>query len=342
MSGRASAIVAVVLVACGGSPTAGPASQSRQGSPPSTALVSLGCSLPIANVGRLSDEVYFVSVPTGAMTAPKTTFARVPGSPALRRTVADPVLYGQSDDATYDWPLRRWVPARFSAISPDGTQYAYAKGGSGPSVDIHIVNIATGKDHVAATGDNFWPLVFNKDGVYLTQRTAPAGLFAGGGIFLLDPITDKVREVHAPGAVEAWQVISGKFAYGGGFNPAAPAGSGETSNELIRLDMTTGAIERLAYRPGQPVVIAGTTSDGRIIASIQGGLYFVDSQAQTTLIMDADGGASIFTDRDQTWFLSWSMPRRLYSVSGNRAEHVMDFPAYTNPNSYMSLAGGCY
>jgi hypothetical protein len=283
------------------------------------------------------------------MTAPKSAFDWVPDSGplwGLRRTIAEPVLYGQGDDATYDRPLHRWIPAHSSAVSPNGGQYAYASKGPGDSKDsasVHIVNVLSGQDRVAATGDNFWPLMFNSDGVYLTQRSG-ANLWGGGGIFLLDPITNKVRQLHGAGKVEIWQIIGGRFAYGARFNPAdpMPAGMGEAPNELIRLDMTTGVIDALVYRPGQAVAFAGKTSDGRIMASFPGGLHFVDWQGQTTLIRDAPGDASIFTDDEQTWFLSGSTPRHVYNLSGNRAKHVMDFDAYTNPNRYMSLAGGCY
>jgi hypothetical protein len=341
------ALLTIVVVACGGPPAVGLASQSRQLSPAPSPLTNALCNLPIANVGETSGEVYFVAVPTGVMTTPTIAFEGVPASGALwglRRTVTEPVLYGQGDDAAYDWPFHRWIPARSSAISPDGTQYAYAGRGSGESAAIHIVNVTTGQDRVAASGDNFWPLVFNNDGVYLTQRSG-AGFWAGGGLFLLDPATGSVRQVHAPGAYEGWQFINGNFAYGSDANPAdpSPAGRGEgATDELIRLDMTIGVIEHLLYQPGQGIGFIGLTVDGRTMASLSGGFSLVDSQGHTTLIMDAPAGAFTFTDNSHTWFLTWNSPRHLYRLSGNSAEHVMDFQAYTNPNDYMSLAGGCY
>jgi hypothetical protein len=280
------------------------------------------------------------------MTTPNVAFETVPESRSQWgrwRTVAEPVLYGNVAHASYDWPLHRWIPASHWAVSPDGHQYAYVREGSGGLVDIHIVNVATGRDRVAATGDNFSPMAFNVDGLYISQGP-PGRMWFGGGIFLLDPLTDTVRQVHAPGKVEIWSLIAGRFAYGARFNPAdpMPAGMGEAPNELVRLDMTTGVIDALAYTPGKVAYLLGKTPDGRILAGLRGGIYFLDSQGQTIWITDSLNGAAIFSDDKETWFLSYSSPRHLYVLSGDRVEHVMEFEAYTNPNRYMSLAGGCH
>jgi hypothetical protein len=284
------------------------------------------------------------------MSSPQTVFKPVPagGVTYMSQTIAKPILYGQGD-GTYDWVMRRWLPTHSSAVSPDGTRYAYAVGNpSNEDQTVHIVDIASGEDKVAATGRGYWPLAFNSDGLYIIQSWG--GMSGGGLLLLLNPSTNELRQLY-PFRQESgkrWRLILGHFAYGADLNPADPnpPGSGEAPNSLIRLDLTTGAIRQLVYRPGETVWPVGQTSDGSAIAALPEGIALIDAQGNMAPVNGTTNRMMVIQDSQNTWFLTTMTARpSLYRLSGLEAIHVFDLslPAgfFAPLGSYLSPGGGC-
>lgn len=259
----------------------------------------------------------------------------------IQRTVAQPILYG-SMDGTFDWPMNRWIPSSYSAVSPGGSEYAYAGPGPGDLTSIHVVDVATGRDRIVANGDSLFPLIFGSSGVYLIQSSA--GMSKSGSLFLLDPMSGRLRQLYRSSSKrESWQLVIGNAAYGSDLNPADPnpPGSGEANDELIRLDLATGQVEPVVYIPGHPVAFVGQTADGRPIASLLGGLYIIDAGGSRSLISGVSGRAAPLTDATQTWLLDWDSTS-LFRLAGAAAIKVVDLRVQPSlPTSYLVLAGGC-
>src|SRR5713226_8151563 len=96
----------------------------------------------------------------GFISFPSATYQADPngvlsGSPDNSYTTkASPVLHGSGGWPFYDLAMRRWLPAGPGQTSPDGRSYAYivpAAPSSKPTA-VHVVQVATGSDHVISIG----------------------------------------------------------------------------------------------------------------------------------------------------------------------------------------------
>ena len=275
---------------------------------------------------------YFLTVPTGASTTSKLIFRQ---SGILYQTVDQPPLLGTTQNlGFYDRAFGRWIPADASAVSPDGAHFAYASGAPGGPNELHIVDVRTGTDHLITNVGRYYPLDYRADGLYLSQRST-SGLWAGSGIFVLDLKTNVIRRLHSSSRTEWWTATLGNFAYGSDLNPSDPhpPGSGETSDELVRADLTTGAVVRFQYHPGQSVTVEGITPSGQLLARIGTlGVRLISASGDAVAIPGAPAGASAFIDSQRTWlFVVVPAPTtsdfkilKLYLLSGGRAVHIMD------------------
>lgn len=75
-------------------------------------------------------------------------------------------------------------------ISPDGQHYAYADEPAAPGQvklgGVHVVDLATGADHLFRPGAADWfVLDYEAEGVYLAEQ--PGGPASPLGLWLLDP-----------------------------------------------------------------------------------------------------------------------------------------------------------
>jgi hypothetical protein len=202
----------------------------------------------------------------------------------------------------YDRGFSKWLPVAREAVSPDGAHYAYAEIGTNSDFFVHVVDVATGKDHAfheltSATGFSAFPVVLNfaKEGVYLVQ----AFEHMGAGLWLVNPTTGSVRQVSStivpiavtPGVVWA-QVL----------NPADPkpidtqSSSGTLPNEIDRFDLATGTQTVWLYRPATGLGIIGFDIGGHpVITSFHGGFAQInDPEAEVLIAPKPDSSRSIY------------------------------------------------
>jgi hypothetical protein len=78
---------------------------------------------------------------------------------------------------TYDPVLRRWLPVRPTAVSPDQRSYAYVRS-LGQSFELHVVDGRTRADRVvwAGSGGIDFPVEWEADGIHVTVGPAGGGL----------------------------------------------------------------------------------------------------------------------------------------------------------------------
>jgi hypothetical protein len=200
---------------------------------------------------------------------------------------------------------------------------------------------------VAIPHGKYYPLDYRSDGLYLSERTA-GGLWTGSSLFILDPATNALRGLHSSTRTEFWKYMAGNFVYGGDINPADPnpPGSGEATDELIRLDLRSGEVVRFQYQAGQEVYPTGTTTSGQLIAIVYGlaGPQLIDAAGNATSIPGAPTDSWPFTDSLRTWLVEGAsygsgLPPNtsLYLISNGQAVHEMDFQWGGNDR----LAGMC-
>jgi len=321
------------------------ASGARVHASPTTPAKAL-CTFPVAGTDAQGNGTgYFLTVPTAAKTTPTVQFVQ---SGLLIQTVDKPILTGGPNGGVYDRALGRWLPAEWSALSPDGTHYAYSAGRPGGDNQLHIVDASTGNDQVVASSGQYYPFEYRVDGLYLAQRNAGSGLWSGSNLFLIDPVTNAIRLIHSSSRTEFWTFISGGFAYGADINPSDPnpVGSGEAPDELIRLDLASGDVVRFQYHPGQVVSWIATTASQQIASIGSSGFQFIDAAGNATSVTGTPGDASeIFTDSEHTWLLAGdprsavASPRNtsLYLLLNGQFVHEMDFQLDQND----VLAGAC-
>lgn len=325
------------------SPSVLPSPSPSPTSSPAKAL----CTFPVAGTNANGDVLgYFLTVPTGAKTIARLVFRQ---SGILYQTVDKPYLLGTSRTlGFYDRAFSRWIPADPAAVSPDGAHFAYASGApSGPN-ELHIVDVKTGTDHLITNVGRYYPLDYRADGLYLSERST-SGLWAGSGIFVLDLKTNVIRRLHSSTRTEWWTATLGNFAYGADVNPSDPhpPGGGESSNELVRADLRTGAVVRFQYHPGQAVTVAGITPSGQLLAYVgTAAIRLIDSKGNAISIPGTPVTSSVYIDSARAWFLAGD-PRSAAGGSRNSsffllltstAVHEMDFQW----GGSDELAGACH
>jgi hypothetical protein len=344
----ASAAVSPPLAA---SPTA-PVTAQPTTSPSSTGG-AIACRIPIDIGGDGGDFGYFLSNPTAEATKPVLIGSIVDG---LLHTEDTPVLVGSGFTFTYDRAVNRWIPAPWAAVSPDGHRYAYAvAASSGSGQDVHIVDIASGADRMVARNGLFSPLQFDSATLYLDDAASgtpgtTGGMLRGSGLYALDLASSTVRRLFPSGSSthERWDYIIGGYAYGSDLNPndLHPAGFGEATDELVRLDLASGAVIRFQYHPGSFVDIAGVAPDGRLIVSTDGqGLQILASAGSNPVrIAGAPLDAGVwFSGPSQTWLVGHNDFRIFELMPNGTARYVMTMtgPTTPQPNGWWQWAGSC-
>jgi WD40 repeat protein len=313
---------------------------------PTPSPVKAICSFPVLGVdGQGNETGYFLSVPSGAKTVVKTVMNQ---SGLLYQTVDRPYLLGRSTSGgVYDRAVGRWLPADWPAVSPDGTHFAYASGAPGGPNELHIVDVRTGSDRLAASSGQYYPLDYQSSVLYLSQRNGGSQLWTGSSVFVLDLKTNGIRTLHTSSRTEIWSLVFGGFAYGADINPSDPhpPGAGKAPDELVRLDLKSGAVIRFQYHPGISVSPAGITPAGQLVAGIGGVLRLIDAAGKAIAIPAAPANASLYVDSQRAWILAGD-PRSaagstrkasIYLLSNGRAVHEMDFQWASNDQ----LAGAC-
>ena len=249
------------------------------GSPQKVSLVAHApdCRLPIL-VSPGSDkmaEPKFLRVLTGeVLDVPGEGFVRA--DEVVIQTVASPVLSG-NQPGYFDRRSGRWLPVWSPAtISPDGSRYTYVTVGTPGRNQIHVVDVATGRDRALSVPQGFWgPVAFTAKGIYLHQSYEGVG----PGLQLLDPDTGAWKTALADGTVQA---VSGSTAWIATRNTAdklpQPPTMSEAHNTIVKRDLDSGVKSTWFYKPGTDLYVVTVLNGGAVISAhdVPGNsLYFV-------------------------------------------------------------------
>lgn len=321
-----------------GGPSSGaypPFTPPASSSGPSSPTLALSCRLPVY-VGPPGSGG-FIAFPGGSFTADSGSGVTLP-SPSPGSSPAPPPAgpgYGYGPGYTglsYDVAYRRWLPAPYNWVSPNGTRYVH------PSPDsIYVENVATGATTELGQGHQ-WSIAGVVDtGVYATIGNQ-AGLW-----FL--PFSGAAKQITSVGY---WQVASSTAAFGT-LASALPQG---VSTVISRLDLTTGATSDWFTRQGSQSSVIGLDARGNPVMTVS---YFVGGnevwiatgpqpQASFPIFGTPEGmywaGAPI-ADRFGVWFpvngnfqYGQSTPGIVLYVAGSGLYWMSSLGA--------QLAGGCH
>src|ERR1700682_425632 len=233
---------------------------NASGSPQLISLIARvpDCRLPLYAESPLHGQ--FLSVATGQIADdPKVAFV-IDGM--LWRSQATPVLTGQTW-ASYDRPAARWVPANVDATSPDGSRYAYVDYRNPPNFQLHVVDVATGRDRLLSLDKGFWSLIgFTNAGIYLHQSYEGVG----PGLTLVNPDSGAIRTIFSDSPVA---FVSGDVAWTYAWNDADklphPPGMGGGHNQVGSRDLNTSNTTPWLYRAGTDLYVMGVTDRSIVV-----------------------------------------------------------------------------
>lgn len=252
----------------------------------------------------------------------KGAFVRFPADTAS----PDPHARGTVGSAWglyYDRAFSRWLPVPRQSVSPDGKHYAYGV----PAPDqkkvatMHVVDVATGADHVFATPSTDWfipygVLDYTSEGIYLVTNYE-----ISHGLALMNPQTGVIKAVADLPDIQA----SGgnKTFWVGTVNPADPhpnGGIGVQPNQIDRFNLGDRTRVEWFYRAGTSPQVIGSDTQGRPFVwapNGRNGIVDGDYGAELLLLRSPQSQQSIFkgsaqlfasssivslTDSHGTWF----------------------------------------
>lgn len=259
----------LVISACsaqtGGTPPSALAS-------PASPTAASPCRLPVW-WGDQGSNIHagFVSVPGGAFS-----------DAGILPVVVQPNQVGGAYGGTYDAATQRWLRVSRPAVSPDGTRYAYWT--ADPShAEVHVVDTATGSDHVAYSGTVPFIIVgFESDAIYVAHIVnARQGAF--DRLFRLDPAGGTPQLV--PGSDRhmyqwGWVLTADGAAWG---IDNHVTGSDYTYS-VLRLDLATSEVTQWMEGPtGQLFWPLGVDAQHRLYAApYNGPLWRISAPGQVT------------------------------------------------------------
>lgn len=252
-------------------------------SPHSVSLVAQlpDCKLPlfVSTASSSTSQGEFLSLRDGTVVEDPTGGFVTEGMRSQSET--RPVLYGNLP-ATFDTSAGRWVPAHDRSISPDGSRYAYVDHRQPPDFQLHVVDVATGRDRIVPLLAGFWAVLgFTYEGIYVRQSYEGSG----PGLTLVNPDSGSVRTIFSDSAVS---LVAGHVAWITTRNESdtlpQPPGMGGSSNEVQSRDLITSQRTAWIYRPGSDLgpVAAG---NGSIVVSGR------DRASNFLLVVSAPGQA---------------------------------------------------
>lgn len=298
---------------------------------PTSVRLSLSCRIPVVT----SSQAGWLTFPQGTFQADPKGNVQLPG-------YSSPPFFWKSYDKSYE----RWLPVPRDAISPDGQHYAYADPpaapGQSPTGGVHVVDLATGVDHLFRPAASDWVVLdYEAEGVYLA--TQPSGPALPSGLALLDPTGQHpFRQVDSS---HSWQYISGGGAWATD-EPLTGHGPGPGSR-LLRLDLQSGAIASWYKRTDIEFVVTGADGAGHPLLqtskSYANQLLLVTAQNSATGLRPATGSVlpslsnyiHPVTDANGLWLGDTGGAVSLYS--GGDIEQV----AHVGSGDVL-VAGGCH
>jgi hypothetical protein len=302
------------------SPSAGPTVSDLPLTP-----VGFTCRLPIMTPDK---QGAFVSFPSGSV-------------------LIDPQAQALANQwgFYYDRPFSRWLPVQRRAVSPDGKHYAYGEFGADQSHGprMHVVDVATGADHVFDTPTGAWFVRFDvmdyaAEGIYLYT-----GYEVSIGISIMNPTTGAVQPLASLPDIQA---SAGNRAFWvGTVNPADPnpLGGIETQpNQIDRFSLVDGTRVPWFYRPSTAPRVIGSDLQGHPIVQVvngRNGSIDADYGGELVLVMNPQSQRSIFTgsgklvssmfmsisDSHGTWF---GTDHGIYLYTGTAFMKVSNQPGY--------------
>ena len=262
---------------------------------PSPVQATLNCKLPVASGDGPVDgnpshgatgHGGFVQFPTGAFTP-------------------DPSSMG-----TYDRARSKWLPVFRTAVSPDGSHYAYSVNPVGPGPltgTIHVVDGNSGADRSIVVPSPSNVIDYAAEGIYVDRVVASSGA-PPSGLALIDPVGGTYRQITATGT---WTAVGGGFAWGADFDSSIPGPAGgepNPANRLRKLDLKTGAATTVAQYPGMGVTILGVDSGLPVVSAMNGSDYSVSRLDGTKMFLgpvsNANPASPIVSDGGAIWFSS--------------------------------------
>jgi hypothetical protein len=252
----------------------------------------------------------------------------------------------------YDRAFSRWLPVPRQGVSPDGRHYAYGMPAPNQTkaATMHVVDVATGADHVFAAPTGAWYIAYavldyTSDGIYLYTNYE-----VSHGLALMNPQTGAIKPVADLLDIQA----SGgnRIFWVGSVNPADPHPNGGLSTQPNQIDrFNLGDRTRAAwfYRAGASPQVVGFDAQGHPFVwapNGRNGIMDGDYGAELLLLTGPQSRQSIFkgsaelfgssaiitvTDSHGTWF---GTDRGIYLYKGQVLMKVSNQPGY--------LANGCF
>jgi hypothetical protein len=304
-------IAALFVAACGQVPNSGGASPSplptatqavasSSPSPTGAQAVASSCRLPVWWGDGSGVHAGFVSVPGAAFTDAGIL-------PDVSPTNGLDAFRG----ATFDITRRKWLRASRPEVSPDGSHYAYWTADPTHG-EIHVVDVATGSDHVAYSGPVPYILVgFESDAIYLAHIiNARQGAF--DRLYRLDPSGGTPQLV--PGSDRhmyqwGWVLIADGAAWG----IDNRASGNDYIYSVLRLDLANSQVTQWVEGPvGTMFWPQGVDGAHRLYAApYSGPLWLIDAPGHAVALQssaetyfgNAIGGPNSFVaDRNGVWF----------------------------------------
>jgi hypothetical protein len=258
-------------------------------------LAKFNCQLPVKLLPMADDAALpgFLDLATGHFVSDRAAqMMNVSGPPGgSSQTVVKPVLKGWG--ISYSWSARRWLPAGWVEVAPDGLHYAYPEV-VGPSSDrsnpitnaevsLHVVDVGALSDRVISTGPGWAVLDYGSDGIYLTKTRYYSGE-SNNGLWKMDPASGSTRQLLSETAHT--------FILGGGAAWGMDYGIAPTT--VYRYDLISGSREVWYYRKDWTTQYVAVDAAGRPLVGVltkdqPTEFWLLSGPNQGTLIRSGDG-----------------------------------------------------
>lgn len=268
---RSILLLAVLIVGC---------SQGQPISNSTTTPSSSSCRLPISITQQGSGpKGAFVDFPSGTVTMDQ--------SGAIARY--------------YDRTFSRWLPVSSNSVSPDGSHYAMGGSTVEEKAILHIVDVASGSDHVNSLPDELFNAIggihvfeYSTDTIYmgLDEECYIAALWS---FDIATGVTKKVADITGMGAMDdtiVWRsTLDSSDPSAWSWVPGSPA------NQIERLNLRDRTHEVWLHRPGHLVGLIGVDGAHNPIVG-----DFADKQNLELLVLStATTQTSIIKGSTETW-----------------------------------------